>query len=206
MRSAGTGLAYTAADMTRPRLTALILFATSAGCGGGGGGKADSAVTPADAWVELGTGTTDFEAVAEDSDQLLVAGPQAGHHIIISAKIHGLQPGDPMNPGTIYNPATRFSVWSEAGDQLDIDPPPYHLGYEEVADGVYALPGGHIIQVREEEVAALYGGRVKLRVEVEDANGATVSDERWGRVTTFRLPGGGRVGLYEARHPLAFEL
>jgi hypothetical protein len=35
---------------------------------------------------------------------------------------------------------------------------------------------------------------------------APVSDERWGRVTTFRLPGGGRVGLYEARHPLAFEL
>ena len=32
------------------------------------------------------------------------------------------------------------------------------------------------------------------------------SEERWGRVTTFRLPGGGRVGLYEARHPLAFEL
>ena len=35
---------------------------------------------------------------------------------------------------------------------------------------------------------------------------APVSDERWGRVTAFRLPGGGRVGLYEARHPLAFEL
>jgi hypothetical protein len=35
---------------------------------------------------------------------------------------------------------------------------------------------------------------------------APVSDQGWGRVTTFRLPGGGRVGLYEARHPLAFEL
>jgi hypothetical protein len=33
-----------------------------------------------------------------------------------------------------------------------------------------------------------------------------VSDQGWGRVTTVRLPGGGRVGLYEARHPLAFEL
>jgi catechol 2,3-dioxygenase-like lactoylglutathione lyase family enzyme len=35
---------------------------------------------------------------------------------------------------------------------------------------------------------------------------APVSDQGWGRVTTIRLPGGGRVGLYEARHPLAFEL
>jgi hypothetical protein len=33
-----------------------------------------------------------------------------------------------------------------------------------------------------------------------------VTDQRWGRVTTVRLPGGGRLGLYEARHPLAFEL
>jgi len=33
-----------------------------------------------------------------------------------------------------------------------------------------------------------------------------VSDERWGRVTTVRLPGGGRLGIYEARHPTAFDL
>lgn len=32
------------------------------------------------------------------------------------------------------------------------------------------------------------------------------SDERWGRVTGFRLPGGGEVGLYEPRHPLAIDL
>ena len=32
-----------------------------------------------------------------------------------------------------------------------------------------------------------------------------VSDERWGRVTAVRPPGGGRLGLYEARHPTAFD-
>ena len=32
-----------------------------------------------------------------------------------------------------------------------------------------------------------------------------VADERWGRVTYIRLPGGGRLGLYEARHPTAFD-
>jgi len=35
---------------------------------------------------------------------------------------------------------------------------------------------------------------------------AAISDEGWGRLTTIRLPGGGRVGLYEARHPTAFDL
>ena len=33
-----------------------------------------------------------------------------------------------------------------------------------------------------------------------------VSDQGWGRLTTLRLPGGGRVGLYQARHPTAFAL
>lgn len=33
-----------------------------------------------------------------------------------------------------------------------------------------------------------------------------VSEERWGRLTQFRLPGGGEMGMYEPRHPLAIDL
>lgn len=33
-----------------------------------------------------------------------------------------------------------------------------------------------------------------------------VSEERWGRLTRLRLPGGGEVGMYEPRHPLAIDL
>lgn len=33
-----------------------------------------------------------------------------------------------------------------------------------------------------------------------------VTDERWGRLTRVRLPGGGEVGLYEPRHPRAIDL
>src|SRR6202022_3399469 len=28
-------------------------------------------------------------------------------------------------------------------------------------------------------------------------------EERWGRVTRITLPGGGRIGLYQPKHPLA---
>jgi catechol 2,3-dioxygenase-like lactoylglutathione lyase family enzyme len=28
-----------------------------------------------------------------------------------------------------------------------------------------------------------------------------ISDQGWGRITTFRLPGGSEVALYEPRHP-----
>ena len=33
-----------------------------------------------------------------------------------------------------------------------------------------------------------------------------VSEQRWGRLSRFRLPGGGQVGIYEPRHPLAIDL
>jgi predicted enzyme related to lactoylglutathione lyase len=33
-----------------------------------------------------------------------------------------------------------------------------------------------------------------------------VSQERWGRVTAIRLPGGAQVGLYQPLHPVAYEL
>jgi predicted enzyme related to lactoylglutathione lyase len=33
-----------------------------------------------------------------------------------------------------------------------------------------------------------------------------VTEERWGLVTTVRLPGGSDVGLYEPRHPRATDL
>jgi len=33
-----------------------------------------------------------------------------------------------------------------------------------------------------------------------------VSEQRWGRLASIVLPGGGRLGIYEARHPTAFDL
>jgi catechol 2,3-dioxygenase-like lactoylglutathione lyase family enzyme len=33
-----------------------------------------------------------------------------------------------------------------------------------------------------------------------------VVDQRWGLLTTIRLPGGGELGLYEPRHPKATNL
>ena len=35
---------------------------------------------------------------------------------------------------------------------------------------------------------------------------AGISEQRWGLLTRFRLPGGGEVGLYEPRHPRPTDL
>jgi len=32
---------------------------------------------------------------------------------------------------------------------------------------------------------------------------APVTDQGWGKLTRLRIPGGGEMGLYEARHPTA---
>ena len=200
----GTLLAYTRASMGRRGVIWLILLATFAFACGEGGGKPDTGVAPGDAWVELGTGTSSFEEVPAEGELVLIAGPQGGHHFIVTARMRGLQPGDPTMPGTIYNPSTRFTVWNQDGDQLDIDPPAYRLGYEETDDGMFVLPSGHIIQVREEEVTALYGGRVKIRVEVEDATGATASDERWVRPMEDTSVPNGDAGVPDAGPPAAW--
>ena len=33
-----------------------------------------------------------------------------------------------------------------------------------------------------------------------------VHEERWGSITRIKLPGGGQVGLYQPKHPLALAL
>jgi len=32
-----------------------------------------------------------------------------------------------------------------------------------------------------------------------------ISEQRWGFLTSFKLPGGGEIGLYEPRHPTAIS-
>jgi hypothetical protein len=82
--------------------------------------------------------------------------------------------------------------------------------------------GWLILQLPPAEVAVHPGetsGTVELYLVCDDVDetvtelsgrGVTfdgpVSDQAWGRLTTLRLPGGGQVGIYEARHPTAFDL
>lgn len=43
-------------------------------------------------------------------------------------------------------------------------------------------------------------------LEEKGARCAEVREERWGSVTSVALPGGGRLGLYQPRHPTALGL
>ena len=86
---------------------------------------------------------------------------------------------------------------------------------------VDAGQGWLILQLPPAEVAvhpAETSGAVELYLVCDDIDATVtgwaargvvfegeVSDEGWGRLAMIRLPGGGRLGVYEARHPTAFD-
>lgn len=134
--------------------------------------------------VEVGTGALVFESLEGDVELALVAGTQGGFHFIVHARIQGLVPGDPSMPGLLGNPQTTFAAFLEDETQIDSQFPPYRLGYDEGAEGWNALPSGRILQMHpdrydSDNISELFGQRVRLRVDVRDAAGVRVWDERW---------------------------
>jgi catechol 2,3-dioxygenase-like lactoylglutathione lyase family enzyme len=75
---------------------------------------------------------------------------------------------------------------------------------------IFALPPGEVAVHPAEE-----NGRHELYLMCDDLAAETaalgvkgvecseVNQERWGSITRILLPGGGQVGLYEPRHPVA---
>jgi catechol 2,3-dioxygenase-like lactoylglutathione lyase family enzyme len=75
---------------------------------------------------------------------------------------------------------------------------------------IFALPPGEVAVHPAEE-----NGRHELYLMCDDlaseiaalgAKGVQCSEvhqERWGSITRIQLPGGGKVGLYEPKHPVA---
>ncbi|MGO9339650.1 MAG: VOC family protein [Terracidiphilus sp.] len=90
------------------------------------------------------------------------------------------------------------------------------LGFSSVDAGhgwlIFALPPGEIAVHPAEENGKheLYFMCDDLKAEIEAlaAKGVHCSathNERWGSITKIGLPGGGEIGLYEPRHPMAIK-
>jgi catechol 2,3-dioxygenase-like lactoylglutathione lyase family enzyme len=69
----------------------------------------------------------------------------------------------------------------------------------EVAVHPHETGGGHELYLLCDDLGATVAQLRDRGAVVE----APVSEQRWGLVTAITLPGGGRLGLYEPRHPLA---
>jgi catechol 2,3-dioxygenase-like lactoylglutathione lyase family enzyme len=61
--------------------------------------------------------------------------------------------------------------------------------------------GRHELYFMCNDIAATLKDLQAKNVKVSD-----VSEQRWGRLATFTLPGGGKIGIYEPRHPSPLKL
>jgi len=88
------------------------------------------------------------------------------------------------------------------------------LGFSSVDAGhgwlIFALPPGEVAvhPADENNRHELYFMCDDLKAEIAalKAKGvecSQVQQERWGSITNIRLPGGGQVGLYQPKHPMA---
>jgi catechol 2,3-dioxygenase-like lactoylglutathione lyase family enzyme len=91
------------------------------------------------------------------------------------------------------------------------------LGFQSVDAGhgwlIFALPPGEAAFHPSGENAApeLYFICSDLEAEMASLAGKNVQcsevyEARWGSITKMHLPGGGSVGLYQPKHPLAIDL
>jgi catechol 2,3-dioxygenase-like lactoylglutathione lyase family enzyme len=79
--------------------------------------------------------------------------------------------------------------------------PPAELGIHPTGDGA-PTGGKHELYLMCDDITATVA---ELRAKsVEFAS--EVSDQGFGRLTSIRVPGGGTIGLYEPRHPVAYDL
>jgi catechol 2,3-dioxygenase-like lactoylglutathione lyase family enzyme len=91
------------------------------------------------------------------------------------------------------------------------------LGFPSVDAGhgwlIFALPPAEVAvhPAKENNRHELYFMCDDLKAEMTElakkgVRCSKVDEERWGSVTTIRLPGGGDMGLYQPKHPTAFTV
>jgi catechol 2,3-dioxygenase-like lactoylglutathione lyase family enzyme len=90
------------------------------------------------------------------------------------------------------------------------------LGFSFVDAGhgwlIFALPPAEVAVHPAEENGRhelyLLCDDIGAEIEALKAKGVACSEvkqERWGSITTIRLPGGGTLGLYQAKHPTTLD-
>jgi catechol 2,3-dioxygenase-like lactoylglutathione lyase family enzyme len=89
------------------------------------------------------------------------------------------------------------------------------LGFDSVDAGggwlIFALPSAEAaVHPAEAPAAELYlmcddlGAEMRALAD-RGVECSPVEEPRWGSVTKIRLPGGGEVGLYQPKHPIAIQ-
>lgn len=145
---------------------------------GGTGGDTTDTVPVLDPAIEIGTGDVEFEPLRDGDECLIIFGPQGGYHFWASMRVQGIDAGNPDDLDDPANPVTAFHAWKD-GVRIDLDASTYKQGIDPVPGepGVYQMIGRQLrLDIQNDD--DLDGVEVLIDVDVEDANGVTLHDER----------------------------
>jgi catechol 2,3-dioxygenase-like lactoylglutathione lyase family enzyme len=108
-----------------------------------------------------------------------------GAHVVIYSRDAGAD-------RAFFRDVLKFSAVDAGGGWLIFAMPPLEAAFHEV--GKNDSERHELFLMCDDIVDTLKDLRSK-KVEVSD-----VSEQRWGKLATFTLPGGGKIGIYEAKH------
>ncbi|MEV6008117.1 VOC family protein [Streptomyces sp. NPDC051976] len=113
-----------------------------------------------------------------------------GGHVIIYSR-------DAEADRAFFRDVLEYPHVDAGGGWLVFKLPPTEIAVHP-ADG----PGSQELYLMCDDVDATVAELTAKGVEFTEP----VTEARWGRLTRFRLPGGGEVGMYEPRHERATDL
>ena len=109
-----------------------------------------------------------------------------GAHIIVYSK-------DPESDRAFFRDVLKFPAVDAGHGWLIFAPPPAEIAFH---------------PSEKNDLHELYFLCDNLKATIESLKGqklncGSVKEERWGSLTTILLPGGGKIGLYQPKHPTA---
>ena len=107
-----------------------------------------------------------------------------GAHVVIYSK-------DPEADRAFFRDVLRFPCVDAGHGWLIFAMPPMEAAFHDSEKN-----DQHELFLMCDDLDATLRDLKSKRVPVSD-----VSDQRWGKVASFTLPGGGKIGIYQPQHP-----
>jgi catechol 2,3-dioxygenase-like lactoylglutathione lyase family enzyme len=112
-----------------------------------------------------------------------------GAHVVIYSK-------DAEADRAFFRDVLKFSSVDAGHGWLIFAMPPLEAAFHDSEKN-----GQHELFFMCDDIAATLKDLRAKKIEVSE-----VSEQRWGKVAKFELPGGGKIGVYEPKHPSALKI
>jgi hypothetical protein len=112
-----------------------------------------------------------------------------GAHVVIYSK-------DPEADRRFFRDVLHFPSVDAGHGWLIFAMPPLEVAFHDAESVDSGNQGKHELYFMCDDVAATLKDLKSKKVKVSE-----VSEQRWGKLASLTLPGGGKIGIYEPKHP-----